>query len=101
MDGAELPQWISYLGGVAGIIIATVIVRLGWISKGGAAAANKPDEGRLIGALVDAGSVRELTLAIEAHTEIVRATHDGTEALSRELRNLGDEVRRLANKVEE
>lgn len=95
----ELPQWISYIGGAVGIVIATVSIRLGWMSKGEPGAA-KQEQGRLIGALVDASSVRDLTLAVQSHAEVMKAGTENTETLSNELRNLGDEVRRLANKLE-
>lgn len=98
VDGAELPQWVSYVGGAAGIIIATVIVRLGWNSKADPAPAAQ-EQGRLIGALVDSASVRELTLAIHSHADITKAGFEHVETMGNELRNLGDEVRRLANKV--
>ena len=96
VDAGELPQWVTYVGGAAGIIIATVIVRLGWNSKAGELA-GAPEQGRLIGALVDAGSVHELTEAIQSHAEVVTTTG---EELGREMRQLSDEVRRLGNKLE-
>lgn len=94
---AELPQWLTLGGGAAGIIIATILARLGWSSK---TQSDVPEQGGLIGALVDSGSVRELTLAIQSHTEVTKSGFEHVEALGTEVRNLGDEVRRLGNKVE-
>ena len=101
-SAAELPQWLSYLAGAVGIIISAVIVRLGWASK--ADPQEQPEQGRIMGAIVDSASVRDLTLAIQAHTEITKAGVECIEESGRELRtevrNLGDEVRRLANRLE-
>lgn len=99
---AELPQWLTIVGGGLGLIITTVVVRLGWNKT--AEATGQPEQGRLIGALVDAASVRELTLAVQSHAEVLRNATDETgkelRTHSDELRNLGDEVRRLGNKLE-
>lgn len=97
-SAAELPQWIAWVGSGFGIIIATVIVRLGWNSK--AEQPVVPEQGRLMGAIVDSASIRDLTLAIQVHGEITKATAECIEEAGHELRNLGDEVRRLANKLE-
>lgn len=94
MAPAELPDWVTYIGGALGIVATTVIIRLGWNKSAGE---TRPEQGRLIGALVDAGSVKDLSIAVEAYTETLKAVG---EEHSRELRNLGDEVRRLANKLE-
>jgi|SRR6185503_14582603 len=99
---ADLPQWLSYAAGAAGIIISAVVVRLGWASRG--EAPETSEQGRLMGAIVDSGSIRDLTLAIQANTEVGKAGAEAIEESGRELRseirNLGDEVRRLANKIE-
>lgn len=94
----EIPQWVSYAGAGAAAFVGALVVRMGWWSKGGEAAV--PEQGRLIGALVDASSVRDLTLAVQSHAEVTKAGFESVETLGNELRNLGDEVRRLANKVE-
>lgn len=96
MSSTELPQWISYLAGAIGLIISAVAIRLGWI-KGGGEQPSATEQGRLVGALVDSSSVRDLTIAIKAHSETMVAVAEETH---REMRNLGDEIRRLANKVE-
>lgn len=97
-NAAELPQWLSYLAGAIGIIVSAVIVRLGWASKAEPPETTEP--ARIMGAIVDSGSVRELTLSIQAHAEVTKATGECVESVGHELRNLGDEIRRLANKIE-
>jgi hypothetical protein len=99
----NLPQWLSYLGGVIGIILASVIVRLGWMSKGPeglAVGGNRTDTSRIMGAIVDSKSVLDLTLAVQVGNEILKAHGEIVENHGHELRNLGDEIRRLANKVD-
>lgn len=98
MELPDLPPWIIYLGGFFGVIGSTLVLRLGWNkSEGGG---ERPEQGRIMGAIVDSASVRNLTLAIEANTEVSKSGFEHVETLGNELRNLGDEVRRLANKVE-
>lgn len=91
---SELPQWISYVGGAIGIIIASVIVRLGWM-KGGQDINGKPETARVMGALVDSKAVYALQEALEDHTHVLG---DLGEKLTREMRVLSDEVRHLANR---
>ncbi len=91
---SELPQWISYVAGAVGVIIASVIVRLGWI-KGGQESTGRPETARVMGALVDSKSIYDLQQTLEDHTHVM---NDVGEKMTRELRVLSDEVRHLANR---
>lgn len=101
-DAGELPQWLSWAAGALGIIIGTVMVRMGWQSRN--EPAPEAEQGRVLGALVDSRTVSDLATAVEAQTGVTRAAAEiferSADKLSDEIRNLGDEVRRLGNKLE-
>lgn len=97
MEPHDLPSWIIYLGELFGVIGGALIIRLGWNKSG--SNVEPPEPARIMGAIVDSASVREHTMAMESHTEVMKVGFGYVETLNGEMRVLSDEVRRLGNSL--
>lgn len=79
MASFEVPSWVIYGGVFLGAAISYIVVRLGkfWSQRPGMA------QFEVAGALVDSSAVKDLTKALEAHTEMQRDLTKAIEAQSK------------------
>ncbi len=108
LDANSLPEWVLWVGGVVGVAVSTVVLKLGL--KSGESTGQKSETARLDAALVDGVSVRHLAGSVEGLSLTMReidgrigerARESGqqsvqqSEALTELLRDLAREVQEL------
>lgn len=90
-----IQQYITGIAGFLGLVIASVIVRLGWTKK---AEEQQSQPSQVVGQIISNKDLRELIDGIDEHKRSVDELTSNIADLTREARNVGDEVRRNTNK---
>ncbi|WAP69013.1 hypothetical protein [Jiella pelagia] len=108
VDANSLPEWVLWVGGIVGVAVSTVVLKLGL--KSGEATGPKVEMARLDAALVDGVSVRHLAGSVDGLSLTMRELdarigerarefgHQGVqqaEALNELMRDLAREVQEL------
>ena len=108
VDANSLPEWVLWIGGIVGVAVSSVVLKLGL--KSGEATGEKVETARLDAALVDSVSVKHLAGSVEGLSSTMRELdgrmgerardigHQGaqqSEALNEMMRDLAREVQEL------